>query len=73
MAKILSKFAEQQLFMVNGDFNQSETGKYFELIIIHLQWPHITNVIETPWEKDTVLLSINMKGVPFLFKLYTKG
>ena len=36
MAKILSKFAEQQLIMVNYacGFNQSETGKYFEWIII---------------------------------------
>ena len=35
MAKILSKFGEQQLVMVNYacGFNQSETGKYFELII----------------------------------------
>ena len=35
MAKILSKFGEQQLVMVNYacDFNQSETGKYFEWII----------------------------------------
>ena len=37
MAKILSKFGEQQLVMVNCacDFNQSETGKYFEWIIIN--------------------------------------
>ena len=36
MAKILSKFGEQQLVMVNCacGFNQSETGKYFEWIII---------------------------------------
>ena len=35
MAKILSKFGEQQLVMVNHacGFNQSETGKYFEWII----------------------------------------
>ena len=35
MAKILSKFGEQQLVMVNYvfGFNQSETGKYFEWII----------------------------------------
>ena len=35
MAKILSKFGEQQLVMVNyaRGFNQSETGKYFECII----------------------------------------
>ena len=36
MAKILSKFGEQQLVMVNCacGFNQSETGKYFEWIIM---------------------------------------
>ena len=36
MAKILSKFGEQQLVMVNYacGLNQSETGKYFEWIII---------------------------------------
>ena len=36
MAKILSKFGEQQLVMVNYacGFNQSKTGKYFEWIII---------------------------------------
>ena len=35
MAKILYKFGEQQLVMVNyaRGFNQSETGKYFEWII----------------------------------------
>ena len=37
VTKILSKFGEQQLVMVNYacGFNQSETGKYFELIIIN--------------------------------------
>ena len=36
MTKILSKFGEQQLVMVNYacGFNQSETGKYFEWIIM---------------------------------------
>ena len=36
MTKFLSKFGEQQLVMVNYacGFNQSETGKYFEWIII---------------------------------------
>ena len=36
MTKILSKFGEQQLVMVNYacGFNQSESGKYFEWIII---------------------------------------
>ena len=41
MAKILSKFGEQQLVMVNYacGFNQSETGKYFEWIIIgNIKW-----------------------------------
>ena len=38
MAKVLSKFGEQQLVMVNyaRGFNQSETGKYFEWIILSL-------------------------------------
>ena len=38
MTKILSKFGEQQLVMVNYacGFNQSETGKYFEWIIINI-------------------------------------
>ena len=42
MAKILSKFGEQDLVMVNyaSGFNQSETGKYFEWIIIFI---HIAN------------------------------
>ena len=37
MTKILSKFGEQPLVMVNYacGFNQSETGKYFEWIIIN--------------------------------------
>ena len=40
MAKILSKFGERQLVMVNYacGFNQSETGKYFEWIIISNYW-----------------------------------
>ena len=38
MAKILSKFGEQQLVMVNYacGFNQSEMGKYLELIIMSI-------------------------------------
>ena len=38
MAKILSKFGEQQLVMVNYacGLNQSETGKYFEWIIMFI-------------------------------------
>ena len=40
MAKILSKFGEQQLVMLNYacGFNQSNTGKYFEWIIILFYW-----------------------------------
>ena len=41
MAKILSKFGEQHLVIVNYacGFNQSETGKYFEWIIMaHIPW-----------------------------------
>ena len=40
MAKIRSKFGEQQLIMVNYacGLNQSETGKYFEWIIKHITW-----------------------------------
>ena len=36
MAKMLSNFGEQHMVMVNYacGFNQSETGKYFECIII---------------------------------------
>ena len=39
MAKIISKFGEEQLVMMNYacGFNQSETGKYFEWIIIFIQ------------------------------------
>ena len=35
MTKIIYKFGEQQLVMVNyeGGLNESETGKYFEWII----------------------------------------
>ena len=38
MAKILSKFGEQQLVTVNYacGFNQLETGKYFEWIIMYI-------------------------------------
>ena len=50
VAKILSKCGEQQLVMVNYacGFNQSETGKYFEWIIIlfpRLKRPqHLRNI-----------------------------
>ena len=66
MAKILSKFGEQQLVMVNYvcGFNQSETGKYFEWIIIfniwregnmvvalalRNYWPRESNFNKIPW------------------------
>ena len=43
MAKILSKFGEQQLVMVNYacSFNQSEIRKYFEWIINMGYWPSV--------------------------------
>ena len=46
MAKILSKFGEQQLVMVNyaRGFNQSETGKYFEWIIIIIRCYNIPSL-----------------------------
>ena len=47
MTKILSKFGEQQLVMVNYacGFNQSERGKYFEWIIIIIT----SNQMIFPW------------------------
>ena len=47
MAKILSIFCEQQLIMVNYacGFNQSETGKYFEWIIITVPSKRNTRVL----------------------------
>ena len=51
MAKILSKFGEQQLAMVSYEcgFNQSETGKYFEWIIIIIinTFIHVSKLINT--------------------------
>ena len=46
MGKILSKFGEQQLVMVNHacGFNQSETGKYFEWIIISNYWMRLSRM-----------------------------
>ena len=46
MTKILSKFGEQQLVMVNYacGFNQSETGKYFEWIIISNYWMRLSRI-----------------------------
>ena len=49
MAKIsLSKFGEQQLGMANYacGFNQSETGKYFEWIIIYFHLVRHSNLVE---------------------------
>ena len=60
MAKILSKFGEQQLVMVNYacGFNQSETGKYFEWIMGFIQ----ANYSRT-------LLTRTLKGNKNLFEL----
>ena len=46
MAKNLSKFGEQQLVMVNYacGFNQWETGKYFEWIIISNYWMRLSRI-----------------------------
>ena len=51
MAKILSKFGEQQLVMVNYacGFNQSEMGKHFEWIIINFQL--FQPVVRLIWNK----------------------
>ena len=48
MAKILSKFGEQHLVMANYacGFNQSETGKYFEWIIIYFHVVRHANLVE---------------------------
>ena len=53
MTKILSKFGEQQLVMVNYacGFNQSETGKYFEWIIIYI----IREFCTLPWNRTTCI------------------
>ena len=51
MAKILSKFGEEQLIMVNYacGSNQSETGKYFEwIIIINVHLCHTKLVLSGP-------------------------
>ena len=49
MAKVLFKFSEQQLIMVNYGcgFNQSETGKYFQWIIKVL----IESQLKGSWER----------------------
>ena len=46
IAKILSKFGEQQLVMVNHacGLNQSVTGKYFEWIIISNYWMRLSRI-----------------------------
>ena len=54
--KVLSKFGQQQLVMVNYacGFNQSETGKYFEWIIIIIWTGFQINAYESvPWKQDT--------------------
>ena len=58
MAKILSKFGEQQPVMVNYacGFNQSETRKYFEGIIMSF----ITQIgpcARSDWSKTHVLFN----------------
>ena len=62
MAKILSKFGEQQLVMVNYvcGFNQSETEKYFEWIIIIIAC--ITNLQYTTLahKMKSIQVSINL-------------
>ena len=60
MAKILSKFGEQQLVMVSYacGFNQSETGKYFEWIIISI----IIHPFETAFLKENNLAVILNKS-----------
>ena len=58
MAKILSKFGEQQLVMVNyaSGFNQSETGKYFEWTIkANIAPPEST----TFWPPQWCILVVN--------------
>ena len=46
MTKILSKFGQQQLVMVNYacGLNQSEMGKYFEWIIINNYWMRLSMI-----------------------------
>ena len=61
MTKILSKFGEQQLVMVNYacGFNQSETGKYFEWIMIHTsRWLSQLKLLHCiiQWSRATPLL-----------------
>ena len=66
MVKFLSKFGEQQLVMVNYAcrFNQSETGKYFEWIIMSV----ITKVkktnqwIRTYWNLANDFIDYNIQG-----------
>ena len=62
MAKILSKFGEQQLVMVNYElsFNLSETGKYFEWII-NTNYATLSRGI--PWMIPRVI-TISHKSIP---------
>ena len=59
MAKILSKFGEQQLVIVNYacGSSQSETGKYFEWIIIKIILPRDERIIRLIWKRS---LTINV-------------
>ena len=62
MTKIFFKFGEQQLVMVNHacGFNQSETGKYFQWIIITVTSPIVINMptrgLLAPITKDSFVL-----------------
>ena len=61
MAKILSKFGEQQLVIVNyaWGFNQTETGKYFEWIINDLTCSSFINTqvcgMTVAWSQNPIL------------------
>ena len=61
MAKIRSKFGEQQLVMVNYacGLNQSERGKYFEWIIIHIIQLKNLKIVEKPMTANTQLQVLN--------------
>ena len=56
MAKILSKFGEQQLVMVNYacGFNQSETRKYFEWIVYTTQ---VNSTFRARWLATSEVIS----------------
>ena len=60
LTKFLSKFGEQQLVMVNYacGFNQSETGKYFEWIIINNHSPKAKRILVNIY-RDVVEVNIS--------------